>query len=93
MWFVLMMMACTVEPETNDTDSNSGVDTEDVSGTDPDSASIDIAGSWVDNYGYAHVISDTSWESYDSGAPVALTQFNNAQGWTCLLYTSPSPRD
>jgi hypothetical protein len=82
MWFALMLLACTDDPVSGDSDLSSGSDTEDVSETDPDPSGIAIAGSWIDNYGYDHVITDSAWESYDSSAPVALTQYDNAEAWT-----------
>ena len=40
-------------------------------------ADLEIIGSWQDDFGSSHVITNTSWDSYDASTPVALTQYDN----------------
>ena len=50
-----------------------------------------------DQYGYGHAIGDSGdWAAWLLMATLAVTPLRLAfrrSGWTCLLYTSPSPRD
>lgn len=76
MWLVIVLFACSNAPVTGDSDISADVDSTDVVG------GIAVAGSWVDNFGFDHDITETSWESYGSETPVGLTQYDNAGQWT-----------
>ena len=67
----LCLFACAGEdPEETGTEET-GTEVEDIA----------VAGAWVDNFGSNHIISNTSWDSFDAETPVALTAYDNTGMW------------
>ena len=65
-------------------DTAGGDDTADTQDTDTDGSGLDIeiAGSWLDDYGSDHVISNTEWSSYSGSSVVHLSQYDNDLNFT-----------
>jgi hypothetical protein len=48
---------------------------------------------WVDTDNNDLIIIDSYGKPWYTSKPSSDTMFNDIPTWTCLLYTSPSPRD
>ena len=67
-----------------DTDTDSDADADADADTDADAdadADVEIAGTWADNFGGDHEVSNLAWTSYGGTSLVALTQFDNEENW------------
>ena len=66
-----------------------------VDGTDEDDPSLIMPDgspvqTWRENYPYGERMTRDEYESVKRALQIELLKWQN---WTCLLYTSPSPRD
>lgn len=79
--FVLSMSLLVACADKGD-DTAGGDDTSDTDTDTSAATGIEIAGSWLDNYGSDHTVSDTEWSSYGGASVVHLSQYDNAQDFT-----------